>query len=197
MKNALYILLVVLLVMFWRDWAAREVTHEAGVLVPSAPRQQNLVDDQPLHMDGYRLTRRAAFDIQARVLSRKNYRWGSESDLSPLDLALGWGVMSDQSVLDRIEITQSSRWYFTRYELPAPVSDREIITHSSNMHVIPANDWVHKKLKKIRRGNILQLKGFLVDVKSESGFHWNTSMRRDDTGNGSCEVFYVEEVYIQ
>lgn len=197
MKNALYILLLVLLVLFWRDWEAREITHEPGVLVPATPRQQDLVDDQPFHKDGYRLTRRAAFDIQARVLSRKNYWWSGESDLSPLDLALGWGVMSDQSVLDRIEITQGSRWYFTRYESPAPISDREIITHSSNMHVIPANDWVHGKLKNIRRGNILQLKGFLVDVDSESGFFWNTSMRRDDTGNGSCEIFYVEEVYIR
>jgi len=197
MKNALYVLLVMLLILFWRDWAAREIIHEPGVLVPSAPKQQNLVAGQTLHMDGYRLTLRAAFDIQARVLSRKNYWWGSESDLSPLDLALGWGVMSDQAVLDRIEITQGSRWYFTRYEFPAPISDREIITHSSNMHMIPANDWVRKKLKTIRRGNILQLKGSLVDVDSESGFNWHTSMRRDDTGNGSCEVFYVEEVYIE
>jgi hypothetical protein len=197
MKNALYICLVIATVLLWRDWNEREITHEPGILVATAPIQQNVSNGETFNVDSYRLTRRASFDVQARVLSRENYWWGTESDLSPVDLALGWGVMSDQAVLDRIEITQGTRWYFTRYELPAPVSDLEIITHSSNMHVIPANDWVRKKLKKIRQGSIVQLKGSLVDVDDESGFYWRTSMRRDDTGNGSCELFYVEQIFIR
>jgi hypothetical protein len=114
-----------------------------------------------------------------------------------MDLALGWGVMSDQQVLDRITITQGTRWYFTRYEYPAPVSDQSIIRNSSNMHIIPANDWVLKKLREVRRGNILALRGLLVDVAADSGFTWTTSLSREDTGNGSCEIFYVEYVNIE
>jgi hypothetical protein len=105
--------------------------------------------------------------------------------------------MSDQAVLDRISITQGARWYFTRYELPAPLPDRDIINNSSNMHMIPANTWVRKKLKEIRKGNIVQFQGSLVDVDADSGFFWRTSLRRDDTGNGSCEIFYVESLYIE
>jgi hypothetical protein len=197
MRNAFYICLVLLTILAWRDWNRREIVHEPGILVSAAPRQQNLESGERFDRDGFQLTRRASFDVEARVLSREDYRFDQESDLSPMDLALGWGVMSDQSVLDRIEISQGSRWYFTRYEFPAPVSDHEIITNSSNMHLIPANDWVLGKLKKIRRGDIVQLKGSLVDIDSESGFYWRTSLRRDDTGNGSCEVFFVEEAYIR
>ena len=122
---------------------------------------------------------------------------GKRVGLSPIDLALGWGAMSDQAVLDRITITQGSRWYFTRYDLPAPISDQGIINNSSNMHMVPANPWVLKKLKDVRRGNLVRLKGFLVDIDSDSGFRWRTSLRRDDTGNGSCELFYVEDIYIE
>ena len=145
----------------------------------------------------FRLTHRATFDLRARVLSIQAYRWGGQAELSPFDFALGWGVMSDQSVLDRITISQSGRWYYTRYALPAPIGDGQIITNSSNMHMIPANDWVRKKLSQVRKGNILQIKGYLVDVDADSGFIWRTSLRRDDTGNGSCEIFYVESLFIE
>ena len=197
MKKVLYITLVLLAVLAWRDWNRREIVHEPGVLVTELPVQRAMGGSDPILLDGYRLTRRAEFDIRARVLSREDYRWGSESDLSPIDLALGWGAMSDQAVLDRITITQGSRWYFTRYDLPAPISDQGIINNSSNMHMVPANPWVLKKLKDVRRGNLVRLKGFLVDIDSDSGFRWRTSLRRDDTGNGSCELFYVEDIYIE
>lgn len=197
MRKALFVCLALLAALAWRDWNRREIIHPPGVLVAAAPRQQALAEPESFYLDQYRVTRRANFEVQARVLSREDYWLGKESDLSPVDLALGWGVMSDQAILDRIEISQGARWYFTRYELPAPVSDREIITHSSNMHLIPANGWVRGKIGKIRRGNIVQLKGSLVDVDHESGFFWRTSLTREDTGNGSCEIFYVEEIYIQ
>ncbi|MBQ0721808.1 MAG: hypothetical protein KBT89_16605, partial [Gammaproteobacteria bacterium] len=194
MKKVLYITLILLAVLAWRDWNRREIVHEPGVLVSELPLQRAMEGSDPILLDGYRLTRRAEFGIRARVLSREDYRWGSESDLSPIDLALGWRAMSDQAVLDRITITQGSRWYFTRYDLPAPISDQAIINNSSNMHMVPANPWVLKKLKDVRRGDVVRLKGFLVDIDSDSGFRWRTSLRRDDTGNGSCELFYVEDI---
>ena len=197
MKKVLYITLILLAVLAWRDWNRREIVHEPGVLVSELPLQRAMEGSDPILLDGYRLTRRAEFGIRARVLSREDYRWGSESDLSPIDLALGWRAMSDQAVLDRITITQGSRWYFTRYDLPAPISDQAIINNSSNMHMVPANSWVLKKLKAIRPGDVVRLKGFLVDIDSDSGFRWRTSLRRDDTGNGSCELFYVEDIFIE
>ena len=35
-----------------------------------------------------------------------------ESDLAPVDLALGWGRMSDEAILKDIQISQSGRFYF-------------------------------------------------------------------------------------
>jgi hypothetical protein len=131
------------------------------------------------------------------VLSRENYHLGDEAELSPVDLALGWGVMSDQAVLDRIDITQGGRWYFTRYEYPAPISDAQIIRNSGNVHVVPANEWVRDRLGDVRVGDLLQARGYLVDVDRDDGFYWRTSLRRDDTGGGSCEIFYVEQIHIE
>lgn len=197
MKRVLYVLILLAIVLGWRDWAQREIVHPPGVLVPEAPRQLTPAGAQPFQLQGYRLSPRATFEIRARVLSRENYRWDEGADLAPIDLALGWGVMSDQAVLDRITIRQGGRWYFTRYDHPAPISDRQIIDHSANMHLIPANDWVADKLGDVRTGDLVQLRGVLVDADRADGFFWRTSLTRSDTGDGSCELFYVEHVHIE
>lgn len=196
MKKVLITALVLLAILAWRDWTQREISHPPGVLVAEAPQQVLLEEAVPVALGDYRLTPRARFEIRARVLSREGYSWGTEADLSPLDLALGWGVMSDQSVLDRIQVTQSSRWYFTRYELPPPVAEAAMIRHSGNMHMVPSSSYVKKALKKIRKGDVVRLEGLLVDVDHDSGFHWRTSLSREDSGAGACEILYVEEIEI-
>jgi hypothetical protein len=50
------------------------------------------------------LTSLASFDIRARVLARERYRFDRAADLSPIDLALGWGRMSESAVLDQLKI---------------------------------------------------------------------------------------------
>lgn len=197
MKNWLYLLLFVLIALAWRQWEGREIVHPPGILVPETPEQESVAAATPFRLDDFVITQRAAFRIRARVLSRENYYLGEEAELSPVDLALGWGVMSDQALLDRIEISQGSRWYFTRYDLPAPISDQAIIRNSGNMHIIPANDWVRDKLGDVRAGDIIQARGSLVDVDQDSGFYWRTSLTRNDSGGGSCEIFYVEQLYIE
>ena len=197
MKNMFYFLLAVLVILAVRNWEGRAIEHDAGILVTETPVQRNLAAPSPFDIGPFLISPRADFRIRARVLSRENYYLGDEADLSPVDLALGWGVMSDQAVLDRIDISQSGRWYYTRYEYPAPISDRQIINHSGNMHMIPANDWVRDKLGDIRSGDVIQARGFLVDVDRADGFYWRTSTSRSDTGGGSCEIFYVEQIHLE
>ena len=197
MKRVLYALILLAIVLGWRDWAQREIVHPPGVLVPEAPKQLTPAGAQPFQLQGYRLSPRATFEIRARVLSRETYRWDEGADLAPIDLALGWGAMSDQAVLDRIDISQGARWYYTRYEYPAPLPERDIIRQSGNMHIVPANPLVRERLQQIRRGHIVRAQGFLVDADHESGFRWRTSLSREDTGGGACELFYVERIEIE
>ena len=194
MNRGLLLLLTVLLLWAWRDWSHRDIQHPAGALVTELPRQTTLKSPVALQVEGFELTPRAGFELRARVLSTENYFWGAEADLSPIDLALGWGPMSNQAVLDRIDITQGNRWYFTRYELPAPLSDQQIIRNSSNMHIIPAEPWIKSELRELRRGDVVNLKGLLVDAGNAAGFTWRSSLSREDTGSGSCELFFVQSL---
>ena len=174
----------------------KPVVHPPGILVAEAPKQLNL---QPsgFMLDEYQLTRRAQFQIRARVLSTEPYYLNRTGDVSPIDLALGWGVMSDQAVLDQLEISQSARWYRWRYESSPPVSEQQIIYSSSNMHMIPARKAIGRSLKKLRKGDIITLSGYLVDVDHDSGWQWRTSMKRTDTGDGACEIVYIESLSVE
>lgn len=192
-RNLFYISAIVLCFLVYREYGTSPIVHAPGVLVAEQPLQET-VGNSVFGIDDYILTRRARFEIRARVLSTQRYYLHREGDLSPIDLALGWGPMSDQSILDHIKISQSGRWYRTRYDLPGPVPEQRLISSSSNMHMIPARADISRRLKKLREGEVVVLEGYLVDVDHPSGWHWRTSMSRNDTGNGACEIVYVESM---
>jgi hypothetical protein len=144
---------------------------------------------------GYRITALAEFELQARVLAREDYRFDAGADLSPVDLALGWGRMSDESVLEHIKIAQGGRFYFW-YVNRFPIPRREIETHSANMHLIPGDETVAYRLKQIREGEVVAVRGYLVSVQGQNGFTWRSSLSRGDTGNGACELIWVEDLRV-
>lgn len=173
----------------------KTIEHPPGILVNEIPEQVEL--DPPIYIEkgDYIITAKATFNIKGRILSIETYNTGRESDLSPIDFAMGWGPMSDQAVLDKIDISQSRRWYkwkTNRYPIPR----RQIEVNSANMHIIPANDKVEDKLNDLYQGNVVQLVGYLVYVKGRDNWFWKSSLTREDTGNHACEVFYVEEVIV-
>jgi hypothetical protein len=94
--------------------------------------------------------------------------------------------MSDSRVLADIEISQGNRFYYWRTR-NWPIERREIETHSANWHVIPENDEVRAVLRRLRAGSLVQLRGRLVDIEGKEG-GMRTSLTRDDTGAGACEI---------
>jgi hypothetical protein len=192
-----WVLLVIVLVAGWYWWPGLEISRPAGVAVAGAPVQQALGGPAPrLGKAGYEITPLARFELDARVLGVERYRFDRGSDLSPVDLALGWGRMSDTAVLERVSITQGSRAYAWRTpEFPIP--RREIETSSANMHLVPANDVVASRLNEVRRGHFVRLSGYLIEARAADGWRWKSSLTREDTGNGSCELIWVERLELR
>lgn len=144
----------------------------------------------------YKMMKLSTFEGEFRVLSREDYHTGREAEISPTDLALGWGAMADPQVYKQLSIRQSNRWYYWRYENEPPIPRREIETHSANMHIIPVNKAVAQKLSKVDDNDLINLKGQLVEVSANDGWVWRSSLSREDTGNGACELFLVESIQI-
>jgi hypothetical protein len=182
------------IILIWL-FSSKEVELGDGVFAPEEPKQELITQPAIFEYQDFQVTPLATFDITAKVILREDYRYDEGAEISPMDLALGWGRMSDEAVLKQIDFSQSGRWYRYRYQ-SAPIPQKEIETHSANMHMIPAESWIEDDLEDVKPGQVIQIKGKLVEVSRKDGWKWKSSLRRDDTGGGACELVYVESIKI-
>jgi hypothetical protein len=176
-------------------WNGRAFDPGPGQVAPHEPIQRDLHAKRHFDFKGYRMTALAEFDVEARVLSKKGYSHDASAELSPIDLALGWGPMSDGAVLDAIDISQRGRFYHWSTDDP-PIPITEIGRHSANMHMIPADASIEEALDHVRPGHVVRIRGDLVKASHPDGFRWKSSLTRRDAGNGACEVVFVREVEV-
>ncbi|MBC7781458.1 MAG: hypothetical protein H7125_15285 [Proteobacteria bacterium] len=177
----------------WNWWGGRELARPPGVLASDLPVQSSPGQARRFQRNGYELTALATFEISARVLGAEHYRTDREAQLAPVDLALGWGRMSDSEVLKHISISQSGRFYFWRTD-NFPIPRQEIETFSANMHMIPADERIEAALKAVRPGQLITVRGYLVEAGAVDGWKWRSSLTRTDTGAGACELIWVESL---
>lgn len=183
MSRATQFFLVCLAISFW--W-----------LLPSSPREApQAAADGSFRLVRYTIRPLQDFQIDALVLGREDYSFDREAELSPTDLALGWGPLADPAMAARIHFSQGGRWYHWQAE-PLPLPRREIETHSANMHLIPANRDVARTLADVTSGEHIHLAGKLVKVTGDDGWQWSSSLTREDTGAGACELIWVEQLSI-
>jgi hypothetical protein len=172
----------------------------SGALIGGDPHQSDIPSTmEEGRIKHYRVVPQKYFSAKALVLSTKHYaRMAGDhtTALAPVDLALGWGPMSDPDVLEHMYIGQKGRWYHFYRSGDAPISKDAVYRHSGNMHMIPQNEDVKNTLASIRRGDIVHVRGYLVDVFAPGGWRWISSESRTDRGDASCEIVYVAEVKI-
>lgn len=100
--------------------------------------------------------------------------------------------MSDESILKDVKISQSNLFYFWHVD-DFMIPREEIKQHSANMHMIPADDAMEKTLNSMRVGQVVKIKGYLVEAVSS---HWRSSLTRNDTGAGACELILVKSISV-
>ena len=182
--------------IFSEDSGAPKVTA-SGKLDPFRDPYQKKTSGGKAFYNG-RLNFLAKYDITARVLDKEYYSDGKKAKIAPLDLTMGWKNMSVPSVYNKLNVRNSGRWYRYNWSGAPPIPPSKIATNSANMHIIPANDRVRNDLKSVRKGQIVRMQGYLVHYKEESAqswWAWKSSTSRHDTGDGACELMYVENIY--
>lgn len=193
-KKLLLVFICILSFGAHKHYQHRPVIQGIGEIAPNEPIQSS-TSAADIQLNGFTLTPLADYAIKARVLSTEDYSMGTEAELSPTDLALGWGPMSDEAVLSKVEISQGNRFFYWHVD-EFPIPQREIEIHAANTHIVPANDSVKRQLDKIRPGQIVIIKGQLIEAKRSDGWHWRSSLTREDTGAGACKVVYVTELIV-
>lgn len=193
-KNGPRSLLTILVATLSLMGADASVANAAATT--NAPVQSELNSKKTYKKAGHQLEAVAAFQVQAKVLSAAQYRTGREAKISPVDLALGWNKMASDTLLSQVAVTQSGRFASMQYDPTQDINVNDIIHNSSNVHMIPATRELDKTLHGIKKGQIVQIEGYLVNIRHKDGWRWLTSTSRTDRGDGACEILLVKAVKI-
>lgn len=167
------------------------------------PYQEDMEDDDHIlkTIDGINLSIHpvAYYEISAVVLSSKSYSRGWQGELAPRDLALAWGELSNPANRQHITFNQRGRWYYYKYSPDFPYDVNFVIRQSANNHIIPATDNIRYALETIAKEDKVYIEGYLVKIfgnKEGQKYWWHSSTRRDDSGDGSCEIIYAEKLRV-
>ncbi len=106
------LLLAAGLLFLMSRWAgSRPVHHPPGIPIPDPPQQTAVPPGKTAWKVGDTvIAPLAAYRISARVLHRERYRWEGMADLAPVDLGVGWNLMSDERYVSQVSFSNSNRF---------------------------------------------------------------------------------------
>lgn len=127
-----------------------------------------------------------------RILGSKIYHNDEQAKFSPIDYAVSWGLFAEPEIARHISVNQYDRYLNWKMDR-LPVPKEQAMQMVSNMHIIPANPNIAKQIKNVKRGDLVRLKGELVEIKNKD-LVWTSSLTPTDTGDGACELFRVSSI---
>lgn len=133
------------------------------------------------------------FQGNFRILGSKIYHNDEQAKFSPIDYAVSWGLFAQPEIARHISVKQYDRylnWKIAKLPVPAEQAMQMV----SNMHIIPANPEIAQQIKQVKRGDLVYLKGDLVEIKDKD-LVWKPSLTPTDTGDGACELFRVQSIH--
>jgi len=193
LKHLLFIVLIGGGIYYY--WTTKPVTHGPGVVAPDTPTQQTTYNADKLNFKDVELTPKAKINLEARVLSIKNYYFDTYSELTPTDVVFGWGPMSNEKNLESLMVRQSDRSFYWDMARP-PLEKQQMWKHAANMHLIGSTQTIRDKINSLRQGHIVRIKGYLVNAKSSEGWTLKTSLNRDDIGDNASELVWIKSLTI-
>ncbi len=168
-----------LLLGLWFYDSMRPVQQPPGVLAPNPPQVAPVTGKPPVfEHNEHVLTALAHFSAHARILSLDRYG-DRAAQVAPLDMALGWGPMSDSATLKVVDVAQHERAVLYQSFDPK-LPDAQVGAFLLNLHIVAADAQLQKRLSELRRGNVVQLKGWLVEAVSGDGWRWRGKARSND-----------------
>lgn len=156
--------------------------------------------------DGGALLPVAAFEVRGRVLAIERFKphqslvnWLPGLRPATHDVGFGFGPMTDSANTERFNFTHEGASNGLRALFARPrgaMTQEEFAALSpfiTNVHVIPADDAVYRQLTQIRIGELITLRGTLVNVRRADGVVATTSVT---AGDRECEIMRVTEIRV-
>lgn len=172
------------------------VDRGPGVMVKNAPEIERLTWHEPFTFKGATVSPKKVIEGEVLVIKRKRYFFDNLTKYAPSDAIVGWNQLSDERNLDYIFYTLKNRSFkldLTRPPLPLTT----IYSESALWHLIPSTTDINEKIKALREGHIIYLKGLLVDLENEDEKLLTTETKLTSTKNSNGMAIWIEELQIR
>lgn len=168
-------------------------------LLLTEPLQEDLSNEdlKTFVKEEFTITPVKRYRISARILRRENYHFSEAHEILPIDLVLGWNIMSDLKTIkdNNIDISQSNRFYYWKIPSFEKITREMIEINSANVHIGAINKEIKNELENLDKNDLIYFEGYLVNVvNNKNGYRFVSSLTRKDTGAGACEVFLITKV---
>jgi hypothetical protein len=191
-----------LLMSFWK----RNALPGDIDFVPSIAEEplQRTTDQPPFDVAfngvGYTVAPEYRYDITGMVVSYRHHTQDNSSmhrraadHLNMMDLCVVWGD-NRHAMLDKL------RFWSGLFTCNVSTRDRDAwqtfnMSQLSNNHLLSTDDDVRRRVKDVRIGDQVRIRGYLSSYTSPAGTR-GTSTTRTDTGDGACETIFIEDFEI-
>lgn len=152
----------------------------------------------------YRIAPQADYDIAGLVVSRHDtstwWNWihaASNDHLNVADLCMVWGANAAEGAYEKMSFSSGQFVCYVKGDDPSAFR-ADYLRALSNNHLLTDSLAVARRLRDVRIGDQVRLRGQLVSYSHDAGFAFmrGTSLTREDTGNGACETLFVRDVEV-
>lgn len=175
------------------DPALAEPPRQVQVERPAFVAHANDID--------YRIQPLYNYELTGLVVSFKRFRPGIglherwNDYINVADVCVVWGDNASELDLNRFD--------FWNLEFTCNVQTDDFAAWQAfdqnalaNNHLLTTDPQVQAVIDDLRVGDILHLRGHLVEYEQPGGYLRGTSTTRTDRGNGACETIHVEHAQI-
>lgn len=199
--SPLAIILLVLLIKWIMFPMANEKLSDLIDVYQDPVQKETQAEPFIIERKGYQFTVKplAEFDISALVVSKKKYFSGIDADIVPLDLGVCWGDVAKPEYLKSLQFQQYMRFLIYRIKGALPFGYDYIGTHAGNIHIVPGNNRIKKVALSLGKKDKIRMQGYLISIRSNNYkylYTRNSSLTREDTGDGACEVMWVNRIRV-
>lgn len=186
----------------------RDAVPEPSLLLPEVRSEplQTPTHEAPFSVRAgevdYRIEPVADYDITGLIMSRHDSDtwWDSfhartNDHLNVADLCVIWGANASDGAYRHMAFFNTQWTCHVKYPYGVPVGPQHLRALSNN-HLLTHSADIAERIRGLRVGDQVRLRGQLVVYKHNVGMNYErgTSLSRDDTGNGACETLFVNRL---
>jgi len=194
---------IFLLVSFWnRNELPANIDYVAAIKNEPLQAKTNKRPFDVAYKDvQYRVTPEFEYDIVGMIVSYRHHDNNSRmhrlanDHLNMLDVCVVWGENTSGADLDKIDFWNGI--FTCNFQTRDQVAwDSFDVNQISNNHLISDDDTIRDRVRDIRIGDQIRVRGYLASYGAPNVTPRTTSTTRTDTGDGACETIYVERFEI-